>query len=223
MRTRSARFTLTLVCLVLGALVMMQFRTQGKIATARVAESAADQATIIANLANANDELRREAQGLAEQEAGYQRSSAQDDFTGILADLDRLRVITGEAEVTGSGIELLVSGPIRPEEVQDIINEFRNAGAEALSVNGTRVVARSAVSASGEKPVLDGQALSVPIVFDAIGEPDTLDRALGRMGGMVSYLRTTYPAIQLTLTKRTTLTLPPAAANGAFQISEVVR
>ena len=223
MRSRSAQLTLTLVLLLLGAVVMIQFRTQGTLASAKIAESATDQTTIIANLANANDELRREAQTLGQQEAEYQRALEQNDPTSALADLSRLRVITGETEVSGSGIELRVSYPIRPEEVQDVVNEFRNAGAEALAVNGIRVVARSAVSASGDQTVLDGSTLDLPIIFVAIGDPDALDRALGRVGGMVSYLRTTYPSADITLAKRSRVTLPPTEKKWDLHAAEVVK
>jgi uncharacterized protein YlxW (UPF0749 family) len=222
-RTRSTQLTLTLVLLILGALVMIQFRTQGKLASARVAESASDQTTIIANLANANDQLRVEAQGLAKQEAEYQSSIAKNDLTGVLEDLSRLQVITGETEVSGPGVELRVSYPIRPEEVEDVVNELRNAGAEALAVNGTRVVARSAVTASGNKAMLDGKPLDLPIVFTAIGDPDTLDRALGRVGGMISYLKTTYPSAEITMSKQSKVTLPPTARKWDLQAAEVVR
>lgn len=223
MRTRSAQLTLTLVFLILGAVVMIQFRTQGRLASAKVAESASDQTTIIANLANANDELRSESQSLGDQEAEYQRALAQNDVTGALADLSRLRVITGESEVSGPGIELRVSYRIRPEEVQDVVNEFRNAGAEALAVNGIRVVARSAVSVNGDETTLDGTPLDLPIVFIAIGDSETLDRALGRVGGMVSYLRATYPSAEITLTKRSSVTLPPTAKKWELHAAEVVR
>jgi uncharacterized protein YlxW (UPF0749 family) len=223
MRTRSATATLTATCLVLGVLLMTQFRTQGTLATATVADSPADQATIIANLANANDELRREEQSLARQEAEYRRSLAEDDLRTALADLHRLRVITGESEVAGPGIEIRVERSIRSEEVQDMINELRNAGAEAFAVNGRRVVAWSAVAAVGGKPGLDGNALEVPIVFEAIGDPDALDRAVGRTGGLVSYLESTYPDAKITLSKRDKLTLWPAAGEVRFPTADVVR
>jgi hypothetical protein len=160
-RTRSAQLTLTLVFVILGALVMIQFRTQDRLASAKVAESASDQTTIIANLANANDELRRESQSLAQQEAEYRRTLAEDDLTGPLADLGRLRVITGETEVSGPGIELRVSYPIRAEEVQDVVNEFRNAGAEALAVNGIRVVAMEPGGVLLDKPKSGSQGRSI--------------------------------------------------------------
>jgi uncharacterized protein YlxW (UPF0749 family) len=222
-RTRSAQLTLTVVFVILGALATIQFRTQDRLASARIAESASDQTTIIANLANANDELRRESQSLAEQEAEYKVALAKNDVTGALADLNHLRVITGETEVSGSGIELRVGYRIRSEEVQDVVNEFRNAGAEALAVNGIRVVARSAVTASGEQTLLDGAPLDLPIVFIGIGDSDMLDRALGRVGGMVSYLRTTYPSAEITLTKLSKVALPPTTKQWELRAAEVVR
>jgi uncharacterized protein YlxW (UPF0749 family) len=207
-QTRSAKVTITLVCLVFGALLMIQFRTQGKIAKAQLAESASDQTTIISNLYDANTELRREVAKLAVQQQDYQRSLEQSDLSDMSSELNKLRVFTGLAEVSGQGIELKVSADLRPEYVQDLINELRNAGAEAIAVNSQRVVARSAVTTDRGKVVVDGVILDAPYVFQAIGGSDTLDRALGRKGGMVSYLQNTYPDADITLTKRTQLLLP---------------
>lgn len=208
MRSRSAQITLTVVCLVFGALLMIQFRTQGKIAKAQLAESAADQAAIISNLYDANVALRQEVVKLTAQEAEYQRSLKQSDLTDLVSDLNRLRVFTGLSEVSGPGIELQVSTRIRPEYVQDLINELRNAGAEAIAVGGQRIATNSAVGTYQGKVVIDGTLVEPPFIFQAIGHPDVLDRALGRKGGLVSYLRNTYPDAEITLTKKSSLTLP---------------
>ncbi len=64
MKVRSAQLLLSAVCLVFGVLLMVQFRTQGKIAKQLVAESSADQAQIIANLYYANVALRKEVDRL---------------------------------------------------------------------------------------------------------------------------------------------------------------
>jgi len=211
-RTRSAQISLTLAFLVFGALLMIQFRTQGKIAKAQLAESAADQTAIISNLYDANLELRNEVEKLSAQQQEYQRSLDQGDLTDMAADVNRLRVSTGLSEVTGPGIELLVVAEIRPPQLQDLINdlinELRNAGAEAIAVNGERIVVNSAVTTYKGKAVINGTLVDSPLVFRAIGHPDTLDRALGRKGGMVSYLRNTYPDAEITLTKQSSLTLP---------------
>ncbi len=223
MRTRSAQLSLTLVCLIFGALLMIQFRTQGKIAKAQLAESAADQTTIISNLYDSNVALRQEVAKLAAQQQEYQRSLEQGDLTDMVSDLNKLRVFTGLSEVSGPGVELRIAGEVQPENVEDLINEFRNAGAEALAVNGERIVVNSAVTTYQGRVVINGTLVESPFVFQAIGQPDTLDRALGRKGGMVSYLRNTYPNAEITLAKQLSLTLPMYKGTPKLQNAQPVR
>lgn len=223
MRGRSAQLTITLVCLIFGALLMIQFRTQGKIAKAQLAESASDQAAIISNLYDANLELRREVAKLAVQQQEYERSLEQSDLTDMATELNKLRVLTGLSEVSGPGVELRVSTQIRPEYVQDLVNEFRNAGAEAIAISGQRVAANSALTSYEGKVVIDGTILEAPFVFEAIGSPETLDRALGRKGGMVSYLKNTYPEAEILLAKRASLTLPMYAGPVKMQHAQPVK
>ena len=212
MRTRNAQLSLTLVCLVFGALLMMQFRTQGKIAKAQLAESSTDQATIISNLYDANLELRREVAKLDEQQLEYARLADQGELADMATDVNKLRVFTGLSEAAGPGISLKVAAQVRPEYIQDLINELRNAGAEAIAINGERIVLNSAVSTYRGKIVINGSLVESPFVFEAIGQSETLDRALGRKGGMVSYLQNTYPGTEIVLSKQESLTLPAFVA-----------
>jgi uncharacterized protein YlxW (UPF0749 family) len=223
MRTRSAQLSLTLVCLIFGALLMIQFRTQGRIAKAQLADSSADQATIIASLYDANVELRREAEKLLAQRDDFQRSLDQSDLDHMVSELNKLRVFNCQSEVTGPGLELRIATEIRPEYAQDLINELRNAGAEALAVNGLRITVNSAVTAYQGQVVINGTLVEAPVVVQAIGSPDTLDRALDRKGGMISYLRNTYPGVEITLTKQAAVTLPVYEGTLKLQYAQPVK
>ena len=71
----------------------------------------------------------------------------------------------------------------------DAIQELRAAGAEAIQVNGVRVVAGTyfcrtrAVSVS-----VDGNKISAPYRFKVIGKPQDLEPALNIPGGVVQTL-----------------------------------
>jgi uncharacterized protein YlxW (UPF0749 family) len=76
------------------------------------------------------------------------------------------------------------------------------------------------VADGGDGPVLDGRKLELPILFEAIGDPEALDRALGRVGGMVSYLKATYPSARITLVRREQVVLPPTARQWGLRFAE---
>lgn len=228
MRSRTAQLSLTLVCIIFGALLMIQFRTQGKIAKAQLAESATDQATIITSLYEGNVELRREVEKLETQLQESDQLVDEDELSGMVADVNRQRLQTGLSEVKGPGVIVRVAGPIRTEYVQDLINELRNAGAEAIAVNDQRIVAQSAITSptkdqNTSSVIINGATVESPYVFQAIGSTETLDRAIGRKGGMLSYLQNTYPDIEITLSKETSLTLPIYRGKTKLQFAQVVK
>jgi uncharacterized protein YlxW (UPF0749 family) len=221
-RITSAQLCLTAVCLAFGVLLMVQFRTQGKIAKTLLSESSADQAQIVANLYDANVALRKEVGALEEQLRQQREDHGAARAGELAADLQKFRVINGTAPAFGPGVRLTIGADIRAEDLQDLINELRNAGAEALAVNGERVTVRTAVATDRGAIALSGQRLAAPYVFSAVGAPDTLERALTRKGGLISYLQNTYPEGRIEVVKQTTVSLPPATSPATFQIAQPV-
>ncbi len=208
MRGRSSQINLTVVAIVLGILLVMQLRTQGRIAKSVAAQSATDQATMISNLYESNLNLRKEVDKLRSDMNDYDESRGQSDLTAMISELNKLRIVNGLSEVSGPGVQLTISANLRQEDLQDLINELRNAGAEAITVNGQRVVAQSGVSEANSTIYINGEPIASPYVLLAVGQSDTLERALVRKGGLVMYLQNTYQGSTITVTKRTAMTLP---------------
>ena len=68
------------------------------------------------------------------------RDARRDLGRRIRTDLERIRVWAGLDPVAGDGITITVRGPIGAPDVEDVINELRNAGAEAIAIDDVRVV-----------------------------------------------------------------------------------
>ena len=75
---------------------------------------------------------------------------------------------------------------VHDENVLSIVNELRNAGAEAISINRKRVVNTTAISCDGNVIIVNGEKIGVPIEISAIGLPEQLS-ALDRPGGTLKY------------------------------------
>src|SRR5436309_274730 len=114
MKVRSAQIVLSLVCVAFGILLMTQFRTQGKIAKTQLADSSADQAQIIANLYDANVNLRKEVDGLSRQLRDSDEAAGGTHPSELAADLQKFRVVNGEAAAIGPGVEMTITAEIRP-------------------------------------------------------------------------------------------------------------
>ena len=89
---------------------------------------------LVANLNARNDQLRREISTLEDELAALNqnRSRGEESIDELRADLRRVRAYAGLDPVGGPGVTISISGPIDGSGVEELINELRNAGAEAI-------------------------------------------------------------------------------------------
>ena len=201
-----ATLSLTAVCLVLGLLLVIQLRTQQD---SRLAARSEDWAFVVADLVESNARLREEIDTLQTHLAELQDVQGGAPVLQSLVDeVNQLRIANGLVEVSGPGIEILIVGPVSVLDLHDLINEMRNAGAEALSLNGKRVVAWSAISSDGELVTVDGETVQSPYRLRAIGDGDAMKAALVRPGGILQILVQSRDDISTEVQKKGKLTLP---------------
>lgn len=67
---------------------------------------------------------------------------------------------------------------IHDVDVLRIINDLRDAGAEAISINGQRVLAISEIKCGGPIIRINGKSVGTPIYISAIGDPQVLSAAI---------------------------------------------
>lgn len=110
----------------------------------------------------------------------------------IKEQIDTLAVLAGTVGVRGPGIALVVidpTGAVDAAEMLDAIQELRDAGAEALEVDGVRWGATSFVVDTDAGLSVDGVPIQAPYDLLAIGDPRTLESSLAIPGGVVESLR----------------------------------
>lgn len=207
MRRSPSIIPLTLVCFLLGVLIVVQLRSASR-ASVLFAPGVADQAQVMSSLVERNAGLRSEVSELEAQLAKLEASGSQANRDAMNAEMMRLWVVNGASEVTGPGVQVSISGQINSLDMQDMINELRNAGAESIAVNGQRVVVRSVVTRDGNNLLLDGALLRAPYQIEAIGQPDTIEKALLRRGGLVSLLEYTYSGVKIAVTRVDRVSIP---------------
>ena len=156
-----------------------------------------------------NARLREEMGALEEQLNEYQQASGRARLEALVEELNKVRIINGLVEVSGSGIEVTIDGPVGVLDVQDLINELRNAGAEALTINGQRLTLYSAIgSAQDGVMTINGTHLTRPYVLQAIGHPETMETALLRRGGLIAAMQRNYEGLVVSIVKRERMVLP---------------
>jgi uncharacterized protein YlxW (UPF0749 family) len=218
MNTWTSRISITLMTFLLGVLLMAQFATQQRIDLKRTSASGADGALLISSLVEGNTRLRQEVAELEAQMAGYRGASNQARLKAMTDELDRLRMFTGAVEVFGPGVQVTLDGPASVLDLQDLLNELRNAGAEALALNDRRIIVSSVIApTAGGDIAVDGVGIRRPYLFAAIGDPATLETALLRPGGLLAVFSNSREGLKVSVQRRDHLVAPGHALAPVFQ------
>lgn len=214
---------LAVLLMALGFLLVVQFRAgralsgQEGVPTRNVYALAA----MLRQERDARRDLEAEVARLSRRLAEFETAAAQRRSTAeaVARELGALRVAAGLVPLAGPGIAVAVDDGTRaaagqaPAVVQyvdlaSLVNELWAAGAEAVAVNGHRVVASTAFSQVGGTIMIDLHRLSPPYTVTAIGEPETLEGALRIRGGVVEGLQAL--GLRLSIARRDQVTVPAA-------------
>ena len=104
--------------------------------------------------------------------------------------LDDLSILAGTVGATGPGVRLTLSDPegtIGASLLLDTVQELRDAGAEAIVINGfARVVAQTWFADDDESGgvLVSGKQVEGPYVLEAIGDPATMAPSIDFRGGI---------------------------------------
>ncbi|MFF2383611.1 DUF881 domain-containing protein [Streptomyces sp. NPDC058108] len=152
-----------------------------------------DLVRILDELDNRTQRLEDEKQGLEDQRTELENSSNQAaEARKQTAEKEKqLGILAGTVAAQGPGITLTINdtkGTVKADMLLDAIQELRAAGAEAIQVNGVRVVASAYLSDSGKGVSVDGNKITQPYRFKVIGKPQDLEPALNIPGGVVQTL-----------------------------------
>ncbi|MFB7945669.1 DUF881 domain-containing protein [Kitasatospora phosalacinea] len=141
---------------------------------------------------------------------------------------------TGTGAITGPGVKLVIddasgsgsggnvsdprngggygkNGRVKDHDLQYAVNGLWLAGAEAVSVNGQRLTALSAIRAAGDAILVDNRPLVPPYTVLAIGDGPRLVQAFqdNEGGRYLKIIQDSY-GIRSTLSTQKSLTLPAA-------------
>ena len=188
-RPRGHQWWLALVLVLAGTLFAV-----GALQTDRARPVQANERTeLIARIQAAEaeqDDVRGQVQDLDAQ-IGRLRSGAlgSDDASRALeAQIDGVGPAVGLAPVTGPGVVVVVDdAPSTGDDARDqvldldlqvLANGLWTSGAEAVSINGHRLSALTAIRGAGDAITVDYRSLTRPYRVEAIGDPRTLQARL---------------------------------------------
>ncbi|MFC9700786.1 DUF881 domain-containing protein [Streptomyces sp. NPDC056943] len=191
-RVTRAQLIVALLLFVLGLGLAIQVSSTSENSALRGARQE-DLVRILDELDDRTQRLEDEKARLEKQRSELESSSDQaEEARKQTQEKERqLGILAGTVAAEGPGITLTIgdpSGAVESDMLLDAIQELRAAGAEAIQVNGVRVVADSYFTGSGDDMRIDGTKVAAPYVFKVIGKPEDLEPALNIPGGVVQTL-----------------------------------
>ncbi len=199
-----AQIAMGLVCVVLGFAITIQLRSvqknngAGTISGLRAAE--------IQNMyqkeKEKNEALYLDYERIKNDLDQYKEAIADTNATTSLLkeQLDNAEILAGMKEVEGPGVVVKMNDgtktplPGEPEslywlhdsDILLVINELKDAGAEAISINGERLTSISEVRCVGSVLSINNVRTGAPFIINAIGDPKTLESAMLFKGGVIA-------------------------------------
>lgn len=198
---------LSLMCLVLTYGIVVQIKTvngTGTTISTNAKENELRDAVLKAKekYDNLYNELERMEKQLEKERTNSTQNNAE--LTELENTIKEGNKKVGLSEATGNGLVITVNDNqkislnswladpnlliVHDTDLMHIVNELKNAGAEAISINEQRIVTTSAIECDGNVIMVNGEKIGAPFEIKAIGLPEALI-SIDRFGGYIDYLK----------------------------------
>lgn len=177
------------------------------------------------------DNLYEELDRLEEELEKERESSASNNSNLLILEesIKEKNLALGLTEVTGTGVKIVLQDSnistannpfinvsdllVHDGDIMHVVNELFNAGAEAVSINGQRIVVTTSIECDGNVVKVNGTKIGAPFEITAIGYPEQL-AGLERPGGYLEVLESR--GIIVDVTKENSVKIPKYAGTIKF-------
>lgn len=206
MNRKTVAITLGIMCLILTLAIVVQYKTIKNasifIGTSNVnSELKSEVLTWKERYDEEYKKLENEEKILEKERENASKKSNNSSETE--KELKTANAIIGTTEVTGKGIIVTLADNknatsenigildnisnylIHDSDLLRIVNELKNAGAEAISINEERITNQSSITCDGNVILVNGNKISSPFIIKVIGSQEALLGAIQRPGGLI--------------------------------------
>lgn len=239
MKKKSISLILGLMCLILTCGIAIQIKTVSGTGTTVAANSSENELRdAVLKSKEKYDKLYEELEKMESQLEIERTNSTQNntELEELENSIKEANKILGLSEVTGEGITITVNDNqkislnswladpnlliVHDTDLIYIVNELRNAGAEAISINGQRIVTTTAIECNGNVIKVNGEKIAAPFEIKAIGFPELLT-SIDRFGGYVDYLEESrYLDVTVKTSDKEKITIPKYTGVMKFEYAE---
>ena len=200
---------LTLMCLLLGLFLSWEIQLQTAIKAASVDHKTETLISLITNLETENASLETQLATVRQETDTIimNSSSSESQLKDSQHQLQQLQIRAGLTALEGPGIIITVDDNkniltgddpnryvIHYENLLAMVNDLRNAGAEAISINGQRIVVSSEIRCVGNVILINTTRLAPPFELSAIGDPSALAETIEYSSTYQHLLLSGFPA-----------------------------
>jgi uncharacterized protein YlxW (UPF0749 family) len=230
----SWQLSVATVSLVLGFLFSIQFKSQAEHrASASIPNRRIED---LANLLKESEEKRNsQEKTLVELRTELDKLKKDTNLNVVKKKEPESRgkmVLTGLTPLIGPGIVVTLNdsknameqgenpanGIVHNEDLLKVANELNAAGAEAISINGNRLIATSEISCAGPTILINKNRVTPPFEIAAIGNPDQMIAALEMRGGILETIR--FFGLESNIVKKEEVSVPAYTGSLDFKYSK---
>ena len=179
-------FVIFLVSIMLVALISIQVRTIEESNSMGIESMQEDELRMqVSEWKNKYEEIHAKVESNNQKISEYSNTIQNNKEASELLEkeLKEYNMLVGKTNVTGSGVVLTLKDNFLTSytagNLAYIVNELKNAGAEAISINGQRIINMTDIVMIQTRYILiNGQKVSAPYEVKAIGNKDKLNEAL---------------------------------------------
>lgn len=227
MKRKKIYLSLILIGVITGVLLSQQYRVTQDIEKTEAVRKTEELANQLTEIQKVRDALFDNVTKMRSQLEMLSVSEPQ-----LMEELRYASTLAGINELTGKGVEVTLNDSakiveignnpnsylVHDEDILKVVNELKAAGAEAISINGERLVAGSEILCTGPTIRVNRRLLAAPFVIKAIGDPEKMENSLKIKGGIVEILQ--FYGLQVSVKKLPKVTIPAYKGDVGFNYAE---
>lgn len=195
-----------ILCIILTFAITVQLRvsslSESESSQTKITDKLKDE---IFRLNDENVKLAEKFQNTTSELDDARNQAAQNDSSSKDTSelIKKYTIVSGKTDVTGQGI-IIKYKPSDNEakadmvkDLRDIVNEIKNAGAEAIEINNQRIVGTTAIEMVKNKIEINDTEVSENFIIKAIGDSNLMYSGLIRPGGTIENIRESGVSIEI--------------------------
>ena len=205
MKNKNTYIAIGIICVVLASAITLQVRTMKREGSAvSISFANSELKDSLLEWKEKSERAQLELEDSTKKLEEIRKTSTQngENSSDKQDALKRYNMLLGLTDVAGNGITMTVSDSsgesglvdmssliVHDTDLRSLVNELANAGAEAIEINGERIVNSTCITCAGNVIQINGNKVGSPFVIKAIGNQETLYGAITRAGGYAYMLK----------------------------------